>query len=86
MNHHGRRRKTEKKSKQWLKHPKAVPQKRKFGPKYSDSKSHIWNYFFENILFEHTTFLYSSTRSSGHHQSFFLISDFLAKSLKASKN
>ena len=30
-------------------------------------------------------FLYSSTRSSGHYQSFFIISDFLAESLKARK-
>ena len=32
--------------------------------------------------FSHTTFLYSSARSSGHDQYFFLISDFLAESLK----
>ena len=44
----------------------------------NDSKSFFWKYYFT-----HTTFLYSSTRSSGHYQSFFLISDFLAESRKA---
>ena len=35
--------------------------------------------------FGHTAFLYSSARSSGHDQNFFLISDFLAEGLKANK-
>ena len=41
------------KIKQWLKRPKAVPKKTKFGPKYkfiNYSKSHIWNSFFGNII------------------------------------
>ena len=40
-------------------------------------------FFFLKILshFGHTTFLYSSTRFSEHHQSFFLFSDFLEESI-----
>ena len=37
------------------------------------------------ILFGYTTISYASTRSSGHHQSFFLILNFLTESLKANK-
>ena len=36
--------------------------------------------------FGYLTFLYSSPLSSGHHQSFFSISDFLAESFRANKN
>ena len=46
--------------------------------------------FFWKYYFKHATFLYlprlSSGLSSGHHQSFFVISYFLAESLKANKN
>ena len=44
----------------------------------------IFGILFLKKLF-HTIFLYLSRRFSGHHQSFFLISDFLAESLKANK-
>ena len=43
-------------------------------------------FFFRKDYFGHTKFLYLSRRSSGYHQSFFLISGFLAESLKANKN
>ena len=46
----------------------------------------IFGILFLKYYFEHTTFLYSSTRSSGHDHNVFLISDFLAKSLNANKN
>ena len=75
-----------KKKKHWLKRPKAVPQKTKFGPKFKWFKISYLKLLFWKYFFGHTIFLYSSTRSSGHHQSFFLISDFLAESLKTSKN
>ena len=39
------------KRKYWLKHPKAVPQKQNLDRNINDSKSHIWNYFIENIIF-----------------------------------
>ena len=42
--------------------------------------------FFWKYYFKHATFLYLPRLSSGHHQSFFLISYFLAESLKANKN
>ena len=45
----------------------------------------IFGILFVKILFWYTTFLCLSRRSSGHHQSFFLISDFLAESFKANK-
>ena len=44
----------------------------------------ILGIFFRKYYCGHTTVKYSSTRSRGHHQSFFfIISDILAKSLKA---
>ena len=46
----------------------------------------IFGILFLKYYFRHATFLYPSTRSSGHDQGFFLISDFLAESLKANKN
>ena len=73
----GRRRKL--KRKQWLKHPKVVPQKTNLDQNINDSKSHIWNSFIENIISDTTTFLCSSTCSSGHHHSIFW-------DLKANKN
>ena len=74
------------KKKKWLKLPKAVPPKKKFGPKYKLFKISYLKLFFWKNFFGHSIFLYSSTCFSGHHQSFFLISDFLAESHKASKN
>ena len=51
----------------------------------NNSKCHIWNSFFWKYYFRHTTVLYLPRCSSGHLQSFFLSSGFLAESLKASK-
>ena len=35
----------------WIKHFEALLQRTKFGPKCkNDSKSHIWNSFFENLI------------------------------------
>ena len=45
----------------------------------------IFKTIFLKYFFGHTAFLYSSTRSTGHHQSFFLIWDCLKESLKTSK-
>ena len=41
----------------------------------------IFKTIFLKYFFGHTAFLYSSTRSTGHHQSFFLIWDCLIESL-----
>ena len=49
------------KKKHWLKSPKAVPQKTKFGPKYNDLKCHIWNLFFENIILGIQFFIFVHT-------------------------
>ena len=38
------------KRKHWLKHPKSVPQKQNLDQNIDDSKSHIWDYFIENII------------------------------------
>ena len=38
------------KKKHWLKNPKAVPPKTKLDQNLSDSESHIWNSFFEDII------------------------------------
>ena len=64
-----RRRKIKKKYR--LKHLKAVPQKTKPGPKYKWFKVSHLEFFFFKYYYGYTTFLYLSTRSSGHHQSFF---------------
>ena len=42
--------KTKNKKNHWLKRPKASPDKRNFDQNINDSKSHIWNSFFENII------------------------------------
>ena len=57
----------------------------KFGPKYKWFKISYLNSFFDNII-SNITFLYWSTSFSGHHQRFFLISNLLVESLKASNN
>ena len=49
----------------------------------NDSKSCIWNSFFENNI-SGMKILYSSTCFSGHYH-FFLISNFLTESLKVNK-
>ena len=54
-----------------LKHLKAVPQKTKPGPKYKWFKILHVEFFFFKYYYGYTTFLYSSTRSNGHDQSFF---------------
>ena len=46
----------------------------------------LFGILFLKILFRAYIFLYSPARSSGHHQSCFLVSDFLAESLKANTN
>ena len=59
------------KRKHWLKHPKAVLQKTKFGPRYKWFKISYLELFYWKYYFWHTTFFYSSTCSSEHHQSSF---------------
>ena len=59
--------------------PKRSPKKKWFKMSYLEFFS--WKYYFG-----HTTFLCLSRRSSGHHQSFLLISGFLAESLKVNKS
>ena len=76
----GRRWKFEKK-KHWLKRLNAVHQKTKFGPKYKWFKISYLKSFFWKYFFGHTTFLYSSTRFSGHLQSF-----IYSEIVKTSKN
>ena len=75
------------KKKHRLKRLNAVPKKRNLDQNVNDTKCNIWNSFliFLRILFRAHNFFYSSIRSGGHHQSFFLVSDFLAESLKASQ-
>ena len=67
-------------------HPNAVQTKKKFGLKYKWFKMSYLEFFSWKYYFGHTTFLCLSRRSSGHHQSFLLISGFLAESLKANKS
>ena len=63
--------KIKKKKKYRLKHLKAVPQKMKLRPKYEWFKISHLEFFFWRYYYGYTTFLYSSTHSSGHHQSYF---------------
>ena len=65
---------------------KLSPKNRNLDQNINDSKISYLEFFFWKYYFGHTRFLYLSRRSSRHHQSFFLISDFLAESLKANKN
>ena len=60
--------------------PESSPPKNKIWTKYKDLKSHIWNSFYENIISDIRFYI------RPHVFLFFLISDFLAKSLKANKN
>ena len=55
----------------WLKRPKAIPYIKKLRPKYQWFKITYLEFFFGEILFQVYNFSYSSTRSSGHYQSFF---------------
>ena len=84
VGHHGWS-KTENKKKAWLKHPKAVPQKTKFGHQYKWFKISHLKFFFMKILFRVYIFFYLSTRSSGHHQSFFYFRFFNRKSQRQQK-
>ena len=68
---HRRRKNQKKKNKYRLKHLKAVPQKTKLGPKYKWFKISHLEFFFWRYYYGYTNFLYSSTRCSGHLQSFF---------------
>ena len=73
--------------KHWLKSPKAVPQKTKFGPKYNDSKCHIWNLFFENIILGIQVFIFVHTLqwTSSEFFFFFLFQVFYQKLSKPTK-
>ena len=73
---------TKNKKKHWLKPPRAVPQKTKFGPNINDSKSHICNSYFENIT---SGIRLWSAPSSRHHQKFFLFQIFEQKVSKVIK-
>ena len=64
------------KRKHWLKHPKAVPQKTEFGPKYRC----YWKYYFWHTTF---TLIHMFQRTSSKF--FVLISDFLEQCLKTKK-
>ena len=63
-----------------------TPQKMKFRPKYKSFKISYVELYFWKCYFGHTTSLYLSRPSCGHHQSLFLISDSLAESLRDNKN
>ena len=67
------------------KHPKAVHEKWKFGPKYKWSKNLIFGILFLKVLFRaYKAFIFVQT-FQWISSEFFLISDFLAESRKANK-
>ena len=72
----------------WLKRPKAVPsKKRNLDQNINDSKSYIVILFLKILLILfRATFLYFPHVPVDINRGFFLISDFLAGSLKANKN
>ena len=73
--------------KHWLKRRKAVPQKTNFGPKYKWFKiSYLEFFFFENIISSIKFFYIRPDVPVDIIRVFFLISDFLAESLKAKKS
>ena len=67
------------KEKHWLKRHEAVAEKTKFGPKYKSLKISYLKLFFWKYFFGHTTFLYLSFRSSGHHRVFFFNFRFFSR-------
>ena len=71
--------------KHWLKCPKAVPNKTKFGPKYKWFKISYLKFFFWKYYFRHTTFIYLSRRSTGCNWSFFFSSRFSSGKFKGQK-
>ena len=80
----GRRRKIKKKA--LAKTSYSNTPKKEIWTKIEMIQNLIFGINFLKKYFEHTMFLYLPTRYSGHHQSFFLISNFVAESLKANKN
>ena len=73
------------KKKKRAKTPKAFPKKTKFGPKHKLLKISYLKLFFWKYFFGHTNLLYSSTRVSRHHQSFFNFRFFSRKSQSQQK-
>ena len=69
----------------WLKHANAVTNQRNLDQNINDSKSHIWNSFFLRISFRAYNFYIFVHTCRWTSLEFFLISDFLAESLKASR-
>ena len=68
----------------WLKRPKAVPQKRKLGPKYKWFKISYLDFFFENIIAGIQQLnIHPHVPVDTIRVFFFYNSDILAKSLKA---
>ena len=73
------------KKKHWLKHPERSPKKETLDQNINDSKSHIWNSFFEKIISSIQLFYIHPHVPMDIIRSF-LTSDFLAESLKGNKN
>ena len=71
------------KKKHWLKRPKAVPKKRNLDQNINNSKSHIWNSFYEIIVSGMQLFYMPPHIPVDIIRVFFLSSSFLAESLKA---
>ena len=76
-----------KKKRHWLKRLNAVPKKRNLDQNVNDAKCNIWNsffFFFKNIISGIQLFIFVH-KLRWISSEFFLISDFLAESLKASQ-
>ena len=80
----GQRRKIEKKT--LAKTPYSSPQKQNLDQNINDSKCHIWNSFFKNMISGIQLFYICPEVPADIIRTFFLILDFLAESLKANKN
>ena len=75
------------KKRHWLKRLNAVPKKRNLDQNVNDAKCNIWNsffFFFKNIISGIQLFIFVH-KLRWISSEFFLISDFLAESLKASQ-
>ena len=70
------------KKKYWLKRPKVVPKKTKFGPKYKWLKISHLEFFFLTILFRACNFFIFVHTFWWTSSDFFLIRHFLTESLK----
>ena len=74
--HHGWQTTKKLKKKHWLKRPKAVLQKTKFGPNYKWFRIPYSEFFLKILFLAYNFYIYSSTSSGEHHRRFIFLFSF----------